>query len=104
MIHLSLPYPPSANRLWRYVNGRAIKSTEYRRWLERAAGEILIQDPASGPLLIWSAQAIDREFAPSGGSENQCPIQMSVDGPRSSCPSGGLFAGARLPTPVAPST
>ena len=27
-------YPPSANRIWRYVNGRAIKSAEYRTWRE----------------------------------------------------------------------
>lgn len=32
-----LPFPPSANRLWRAVNGRAIKSREYRAWLEEAA-------------------------------------------------------------------
>lgn len=36
MITLSLPYPPSANKLWRYVNGRAIKSADYRRWLNEA--------------------------------------------------------------------
>lgn len=40
MITLDLPYPPSANRLWRAVGGRAIKSSEYRRWLALAAASI----------------------------------------------------------------
>lgn len=40
MISLSLPYPPSANRLWRSVNGANIKSAEYRKWLTLAASEI----------------------------------------------------------------
>lgn len=46
MTTLTLPYPPSANRLWRAVNGRQIKSAEYRRWLEAAALSILVQRPA----------------------------------------------------------
>lgn len=40
MISLSLPYPPSANKLWRSVNGVNIKSAEYRKWLTLAASEI----------------------------------------------------------------
>jgi crossover junction endodeoxyribonuclease RusA len=36
VIQISLPYPPSANRLWRAVKGRQIKSAEYRVWLTRA--------------------------------------------------------------------
>lgn len=32
-IAITLTYPPSANRLWRAVNGRQIKSAEYRAWL-----------------------------------------------------------------------
>jgi crossover junction endodeoxyribonuclease RusA len=40
MITLSLPYPPSANKLWRSVDGRNIKSADYRRWLSLAASEI----------------------------------------------------------------
>lgn len=32
-----LPWPPSANRLWRSVNGRNIKSAVYRAWLTEAA-------------------------------------------------------------------
>lgn len=41
VIELSLPYPPSANRLWRAVNGRNIKSAEYRDWLVNAYAAVL---------------------------------------------------------------
>ncbi len=30
---LTFTYPPSANRIWRNVKGRTIKSAEYRDWL-----------------------------------------------------------------------
>jgi crossover junction endodeoxyribonuclease RusA len=40
---LRLTYPPSANKLWRYVSGRAIKSAEYRAWLEQSAWECAAQ-------------------------------------------------------------
>lgn len=36
-ISVCLSLPPSTNRLWRYVKGRAIKSEEYRKWLAYAA-------------------------------------------------------------------
>lgn len=32
-MELSLPYPPSANAIWRNVNGRTLKSKPYRVWL-----------------------------------------------------------------------
>ena len=35
MISLELPVPPSANRWWRTVNGRMIKSKEARAYLSR---------------------------------------------------------------------
>lgn len=41
---LRLTYPPSTNRLWRSVNGRAIKSAEYRTWLELNALLLQAQD------------------------------------------------------------
>ena len=44
-VNLSLPYPPSANRLWRAVNGRQIKSAEYRQWIDEAALSIRLQRP-----------------------------------------------------------
>lgn len=40
MITLSLPFPPSANRLWRAFRGRQIKSAEYRAWLLKAQAAI----------------------------------------------------------------
>lgn len=48
---LDIAYPPSTNRLWRAVNGRNIKSEEYRKWLSegersdfflRRAGEVRV--------------------------------------------------------------
>jgi len=43
MIAVTLPYPPSANRLWRAVNGRNIKSAEYRQWLVKARACIPVE-------------------------------------------------------------
>ena len=42
MITVDLPYPPSANRLWRAVRGRQIKSAEYRSWLLEAQAAITL--------------------------------------------------------------
>lgn len=39
-ISLSLPYPPSANGLWRAVNGRTISSRAYRQWMKTALADI----------------------------------------------------------------
>jgi len=33
---ISVPYPPSANRLWRAVKGRNVKSADYRAWMDHA--------------------------------------------------------------------
>lgn len=46
MATLTLPYPPSANRLWRNVGGKTLKSQAYRHWLTRAAQAIWEQRPA----------------------------------------------------------
>jgi crossover junction endodeoxyribonuclease RusA len=44
MIALQLPYPPSANRLWRNVPGKGtLKSKAYREWLEEATVWIATQ-------------------------------------------------------------
>ena len=47
---LKLPFPPSVNRIWRYVNGRAIRSREYREWIAIAHAGFLLQpeDVVSG--------------------------------------------------------
>ncbi|MGE5500596.1 MAG: RusA family crossover junction endodeoxyribonuclease [Ignavibacteriales bacterium] len=63
-IRLELPYPPSANRLWRAVNGRQIKSGHYRLWLLEAVTAIRATLPnkgLSGPYrLMIQATAPDR--------------------------------------------
>jgi crossover junction endodeoxyribonuclease RusA len=46
MTTLTLPWPPSANRLWRNVNGRTIKSEVYRKWLQLAGWDLRSQKPA----------------------------------------------------------
>lgn len=45
MTVLTIPYPPSTNRLWRAVNGRNIKSDEYRKWLTEAGWHVNLQRP-----------------------------------------------------------
>lgn len=42
-VTVSLPYPPSANRLWRAFRGRNIKSAEYRTWLSAVAADLATQ-------------------------------------------------------------
>lgn len=37
---VTLPYPPSANKLWRKVGERMLKSSDYRRWLVMANAAI----------------------------------------------------------------
>lgn len=44
MTTITLPYPPSANRMWRNVPGKGtLKSAPYRAWISRALGEIMVQ-------------------------------------------------------------
>lgn len=53
--HFDIAPPPSANKIWRNVNGRTLKSREYRRWLDLATWEIRIQQigPAlEGPAVV----------------------------------------------------
>jgi crossover junction endodeoxyribonuclease RusA len=40
---LTLPYPPSANRLWRNLKGRTVKSQVYREWLALAGALAMSQ-------------------------------------------------------------
>jgi crossover junction endodeoxyribonuclease RusA len=53
-INLTLPYPPSANRLWRNSRGRTHKSTEYCNWLNHAGYVARAQRPGKicGPYKI----------------------------------------------------
>lgn len=45
-VSIYLPYPPSANSLWRMVNGRTMLSEPYRKWKRLALQEIALQRPA----------------------------------------------------------
>lgn len=45
MTTLTLPYPPSANRLWRNLKGKTVKSAEYRQWLHDGTVMIIAQRP-----------------------------------------------------------
>ena len=42
---IRLPFPPSTNRLWRVVRGRAICSKSYRDWIAIAGAELMGQRP-----------------------------------------------------------
>jgi crossover junction endodeoxyribonuclease RusA len=41
-VTVRLPYPPSANKLWRAVQGRNIKSADYRAWLAECAMLLMV--------------------------------------------------------------
>lgn len=43
MIELTLPRPPSANRIWRIGNNKIHRSEEYRVWLRAAQWQIVAQ-------------------------------------------------------------
>jgi crossover junction endodeoxyribonuclease RusA len=45
MTSLTIPFPPSANRLWRNVGAKTLKSAEYRAWLESARWAVKAQRP-----------------------------------------------------------
>lgn len=44
-IIINVPRPPSANALWRAVNGRNIRSQVYRSWLQDAGWIVKAQQP-----------------------------------------------------------
>lgn len=58
MAPLILPYPISANRYWRVMNGRAVRSAEadsYKRqagWIAKAAGVRVTTDPVHVALTL----------------------------------------------------
>lgn len=48
MVTLTLPFPPSANRLWRTGNGRTYLSPQYRDWKDSAFASYLQQKRVAG--------------------------------------------------------
>ena len=51
MIELWLPYPPSANNLWRSARGRTYRSRTYTDWLLEAGllAKQCLKEPIKGP-------------------------------------------------------
>lgn len=51
---ISLPFPPSVNRLYRAVGGRSILSEAYRKWKQEAGLTLISQRPAKirGPVSV----------------------------------------------------
>jgi crossover junction endodeoxyribonuclease RusA len=47
-MQITLPYPPSANRIWRAVDGRVILSAEGRGYRHRVASALIDQHAAIG--------------------------------------------------------
>lgn len=48
MIELVLPYPPSANKYWRVVNNRAVKSREARVYIDAVRARYCMVKPMLG--------------------------------------------------------
>ena len=71
MIFVTLTYPPSANRLWRNVKGKTLKSAEYRAWVTANSYlEKRPQEPIPGPYeLTLRAYAPDKRRRDLGNLE-----------------------------------
>lgn len=93
MIELHLPYPPSANRLWRRARKGMMRSDEYCRWLTEAGWTARSQRPGKicGPYKLSihavrpdrRARDIDNLIKPVGDLlqslgviENDCDAEM----------------------------
>lgn len=51
-MRLSLPYPPSVNRIWRVFRNRIIKSAEGRAYAKQVATHAQDAQPLDGPLSV----------------------------------------------------
>lgn len=54
--HLTLPWPPSLNRIWRAVGGKILLSMIARKYKKAAAAALpvgRVPPPLTGRLLIW---------------------------------------------------
>lgn len=49
----TLPYPPTANKYWRNVNGRMVKSREAREYQAGIQSELIGIKPLTGDLKVW---------------------------------------------------
>ena len=69
---LSMPYPTSANALWRSVKGRNIASAPYRKWMNEATWHIRSQRPrevVGGYILTITASRPDKRRRDLGNLE-----------------------------------
>lgn len=48
-LSIALPYPPSANRMWRHVGNRTLRSREYEAWRQEASA--IIAEVADGRMI-----------------------------------------------------
>lgn len=67
--HLTMPWPPSVNRIWRATLGRVILSKQARRYKERAAKFLptgRVAPPLTGRLLVWLTMHPPTELAKGG--------------------------------------
>jgi crossover junction endodeoxyribonuclease RusA len=53
-VRLSIPYPPTANNLFRNLGGGRVKTERYKTWLRAAGNELLAQkrEQFTGPVIV----------------------------------------------------
>lgn len=75
---LSLPYPPSTNRLWRYERGYARLSSEAKAWIAIAALEARRAScrPLEGPVVVL--MQLHPRITKKGKASQ---VRLDVDGP-----------------------
>lgn len=67
--HLTMPWPPSVNRIWRAVGGRVILSVLARAYGRRAAQWLptgRVPAPLTGRLLVWLTMHPPAKLARTG--------------------------------------
>lgn len=56
MHRLTLPYPPSMNRIWRHAHGRTYKAKDaqtYQLVAQARARAMGLSEPLTGPIRLW---------------------------------------------------
>jgi len=76
---ITLPKPPSANKIWRYIPGRVLKSKEYRHWLSECMDMVWVANTGRATLLGPVTVAI--VYSPKDGRYMDCdaPIKPVLD-------------------------
>ncbi len=63
-ITIDVPFPPSANAIWRSPNGKVFKSKSYNRWLKEAKLQWMMQKPRLSPKSLPGFYKLDAVFYP----------------------------------------